>query len=296
MDHEHIDRFDLIDRYLMGKLSAEESDGVEEHFVDCPLCVAQIRTKKSFLQGLRLVATEQTAQIDRREPMGSPRQTRKMFFPLPLALAASCLIIAAIAGAIFVFNHTRRMREQAEQAESSAEQWKRRYEEERRSAISSEERRKEAESQTTERLRGMEAELKAEEARRARMETELRRAARPDGKLIFFNLTSVRGGGLNSSGEVNKITVPRSSSMVAFSISLEGEAESVSYRMTIFDDRHRLIWQSQRLTPDLNNSLTIVLRQSLFRPGHYSLKVDGFKAGGGASPFGNYPFQIIKTP
>ncbi|MFP5264146.1 MAG: hypothetical protein ACLGJB_19865 [Blastocatellia bacterium] len=296
MDHEHIDRFDLIDRYLMGRLSAEEGAGFEEHFVDCPLCVAQIRIKKSFLQGLRLVATEQTAQIDRRAPMGAPRQTPRMSFPPPVALAASCLIIAAIAGAIFVFNHTRRTRERAEQAESSAEQWKRRYEEERRSAISAEERRKETESQTTEQLRAMEAGLKEEEARRARMETELHRAVRPDGKLIVFNLTSVRGGGLNSLGEVNKITLPRSSPMVAFSISLEGEAEFVSYRMTIFDGRHRLIWQSERLTPDLNDSLTIVLRQSLFRPGHYSLKVDGFKAVGGASPFGNYPFQIIRTP
>lgn len=296
MDHEQIDEFDLIDRYLMGRLAAEESAGFEEHFVDCPLCIAQLQTKKSFLRDLRLVATEQAAQIDRHEAAEGFRQPPQTSFSGAVAMAASCLIIAAIAGAIFVFNHTRRMREQVNRAESSAGQWQRRYEEERQSAISAEERRQETESQTTERLRALEAKLKEGEARRAKMDAELGRRTRPEGNLPIFALTSVRGGDLNTSEEINKITLPRSSGMFIFSISLEGESEFVSYRIRIFDDRHRLIWKNDRLTPYLNNSLTIILNRDLFRPGYYSLKVDGVKKRGGTDAFGNYPFQIIKNP
>ncbi|HEX8088272.1 MAG TPA: hypothetical protein VF762_05435 [Blastocatellia bacterium] len=296
MDHEQIDQFDLIDRYLMGKLAAEEGAGFEEHFVDCPLCIARLQTKKSFLRDLRLVATEQTVQIDRHEQAIGFRQPPRTSFSGPVALAAVCLTIAAMAGAIFVLNHTRRIREQVSRAESSAEQWQRRYEEEHQSTISAEEKRQEMESQMTGQLRALEAKLKEAEARRARMEAELGRGTIPNGNLPFFILTSVRGGDLTASEAVNEIKLRRSSAMFAFSISLEGESEFVSYRITIFDDRHRLVWKSGRLTPDANDALSIILKQDLFRPGHYSLKVDGVKRAGGADAFGNYPFRIIKTP
>jgi hypothetical protein len=295
MDHEQIDRFDLIDRYLMGKLVAEDSASFEEHFVDCPRCIAQLQTTKSFLRDMRLEATEQASQIDRSQPTRGFRQYLQTFFPKPVALAASCLLIAAIAGAIFVFDYTRRMRTEVNQAESLSEQWQRRYEDERQAAISAEEKQQETELQRTEQLRALEAKLKDEVAQRTKLEAELSRGMQPDGNLLIFSLISPRGQELNTSEAVNKITLPRSSAMFAFSISLEGETGFTNYRITIFDDQRRLIWKSGRLTPDAQNSLSIILKPSSFRPGHYSLKVEGVKKAGGADVVGNYPFQIIKT-
>ncbi|HST19597.1 MAG TPA: hypothetical protein VLR90_00630, partial [Blastocatellia bacterium] len=68
MEHEEIDKLNLIDRYLMGKLLAEENVSFEEHFINCPQCIADLQMTKNFRQDLRFVAAEQTFQLIRHQP------------------------------------------------------------------------------------------------------------------------------------------------------------------------------------------------------------------------------------
>jgi Putative zinc-finger len=296
MDHEQIDKFDLIDRYLMGKLPPAESAVFEEHFVDCPQCVARLQTAKNFMQDMRFFAAEQALQIDRPQPRSASRHFLQPLFNRPVALALGCLLIAAAAGAVFVIEYTRRARAEVSQEKSLAEEWRRRYEDERQSALSAERKRQEAELQQTEQLRALEAKLKDQEAQRAKEAAESTLPMRPGGSLSIFILSSTRSSEQNNSEAVNKITLPRSPAMFAFSIGLEGDTGFGRYRITIFDDRHRLIWRSDGLTPDRHDSLSVLLNSGLFRPGHYSLTVEGVKKGGGGNVVGNYPFLIIKSP
>jgi hypothetical protein len=127
------------------------------------------------------------------------------------------------------------------------------------------------------------------------MAAEFNRQMRPEGNLPIFILTSVRGHERKASEAAKQITLPHSSAMFAFSISLEGERLYDNYRITIFDDHHQVIWKSDRLTPDSDNSLSVGFKRGFFRPGHYSLIVEGVKKAGGREVVGNYPFLIIKT-
>src|SRR5215216_128326 len=104
MDHEQIDQYNLIDRYLMGKLPSEESDGFEEHFVDCPQCIAQLQATKNFLHDLRFVAVQQASEPDRYQPKGAFRHFLQLISRMPMALGVGCLLIAAVAGTVFVIN------------------------------------------------------------------------------------------------------------------------------------------------------------------------------------------------
>jgi anti-sigma factor RsiW len=56
MDHGYIEENNVADRYLMGKLSAEERARFEEHFVDCAQCLDRLETTEGIRAALRTVA------------------------------------------------------------------------------------------------------------------------------------------------------------------------------------------------------------------------------------------------
>jgi len=291
MEHEEIDKLNLIDRYLMGKLLAEESVSFEEHFVNCPQCIAHLQTTKNFVQDLRLVAAEQAFQMDRHQTKKVSGHFLQMLLGKPLAVAMGCLLIATAASAFFVIHNTRNLRAAVDQAESFSKQWEQRYENERQSAISADRKHQETELQQAEQMRALEARLKDEEAQRTKIEAESGSRTLSEGTPSVFVLDAIRGG-----PDSNPITVSRSSAMVVLSIRLEEEVQFKNYRVTIYDKRHGLVWENRRVPPNLKlNSLFISFNRERFRPGDYSLTVEGFKKEGEKVVIGTYPFSIIKS-
>jgi len=291
MNHQQIDQFDLIDRYLMGKLLAEESASFEAHFVDCPQCIARLQLTKNFLEDLRGVAAAQSWPM---APARGFRPFLQSFLRWPLALAVACLLAAAIISAIIVIGHTRRLRDEAGLARQLAAQWERRYEDERQAALAAESKRREADSQQAEQRRALEARLADEAARRDQLEAEGSRAMTVGGNLIVAPLTSVRGSQPAANETINQVTVPRSASFFAITLTLDGEEAYKSYRGTIVDGSGRAIW-SGSLTPDRHDALFAWFKPEGFQPGNYSLTVEGVKPGGGREVIGHYPFALKKT-
>jgi hypothetical protein len=314
MDHEQINRFALIDRYLMGKLPAEERARFEEHFVDCPQCIAQLHTTKNFISDLRLVAAEQIAAAEQvvtaeqivaaesASPIAHHQPNRSLGFYLqsilrrPLALAFGCLLIAMVIGTVCMIVYTRQLRSEVNQANNRYEQLERRYEDERESAIATDRMHQETELQQSKQMQTLAAKLKDEEAQRTKMTAELNRQMRPAGNMPIFPLISVRGQERGGSETVNKIPLSGSSTMFAYSIQLVEEKQYDHYRITIFDDHKRRLWQSRRLIPDANSALSTPFDSNFFRPGYYSLIVEGVNKVGGRDKVGVYPFLITKTP
>jgi hypothetical protein len=295
MDHEQIDQLDLIERYLRGKLPAETSAGFEEHFVDCPQCIARLQTTERFLQDLRLVAAEQAVQIDLHPKGWSFRQVARSLLSKPMAWAAVCLLLAATTGLIYVIDYTRRLREEVAQVKSLSEQWQRRYEDERQSAMAADRTQREAEAQRAEQMRALEAKPNQVQAQRAIKSAEPGLRETAEGNLAIFSLTSVRSSEPSPAESVNRISLPRSAAVFAFSISLEGETRYETYRIRIYDGRQRLIRRWGKVTPG-RDALSILLNSSLFQPGYYTLIVDGDNKEGGKEVVGNYPFLIVKMP
>jgi hypothetical protein len=292
MNHEYIDQFNLIDQYLMGRLPAEESAIFEEHFVACPQCISRLQMTKNFLQDLRGVAVEQAAQ----QP---PRRRAFWFFPQirlpkPVLWATVSLVVLAITGAVFATIYTQHLRLELRQAENQAAQWQRRYEEERQSAISADRKHQETELQQTEQLQALQAKLKDEEAQRTKMAQAFNWQMNSVSNLSVFWLTAMRGGESTASEAVKQIDLRRSSKIFLLSVFLEGEKQFANYRITISDARGRLVWKSGYLIADQNDTLSLPVHAAFFRPGHFTLLVEGIKKEGGKHPLGYYPFQIIK--
>jgi len=126
MNHDYIEQFDLVDRYLMGRLVAEESEQFEEHFIACPQCIDQLKTTREFKQGLQLLALDQASE---RESYIS-KESRWLFrTPKTWAAVACLLLLAATASSIVLFRQAGRLRLEADQAETASREWQRRYEE-----------------------------------------------------------------------------------------------------------------------------------------------------------------------
>jgi len=62
MDHPRIDEERILDRYLVGRLPAEEEALFEEHLFECADCLERVQWGEELRRGLQEVATEETAR------------------------------------------------------------------------------------------------------------------------------------------------------------------------------------------------------------------------------------------
>jgi hypothetical protein len=294
MNHEQIDQFEIIDRYLMGKLPAEESTRFEEHFVDCRQCISRLQTTKAFLAELRQVGAEQAAQIASPQPSEVFVPSRPSRWRMPLAWAAVFLLLAVAAAALLLNNRLQHLRDERNQAESLSAQWQQRYEEERRAASLAESRLRETELQEAEQRRVLEARIKDEQAKLAKLAAEFRQRISPGSNVPIFALRATRGGEARAAESANPIALPAATTMFVISISLEGEKGFASYRITILDQHQQSRWTSRLLTPDDSDSLSLPFEAKFFRPGQFTLLVEGVGKGGRKAIVGLYPFTIIK--
>lgn len=280
MNHEYVNQFGLVDEYLMGRLPAAESELFEEHFVDCPECVARLKMAGNFIHDLR------RSVFYPRPPADPPKTLWPLLQVLwnPLALAA-CFVALLVAVCLFVgMKRMSRLRADVEQAKSASAQWETRYQEEQRTAALSEKTRQE----TEEKLGQIEAQLRQEQQQSANKPSSDERSSRPQINLPIFILHSLRGD-----EPINEIAVPQSGGF-AIMLGLEGELNYEDYRVTVSDDRKRVVWKGAGFVPDNSNSLWTGVSSSFFRPGRYLLKLEGRTREKQWEVVGSYPFIITK--
>jgi len=106
MDHTYIDEHLIVDRYVMGRLTAEESRRFEEHYLHCPRCLDLLEEAERFGGAVRQVAAEDAARVP-SSPPSSERETADdgaRVLPFPARLFATPgrrgLIAAALLAAL----------------------------------------------------------------------------------------------------------------------------------------------------------------------------------------------------
>ncbi len=160
MDHSHLDQSDIAERYVTGRLPAEERAGFEAHFVDCAECLDRIEAAEALRRGMSgLKPSEQ-----RRPPPYRFRQWR----PTALALAASILLLLGI-------EIGRRLRANSAKSELDAE----------RIAATSAQRQ----------LEDAQASFRQEREARSALEKELARDRQPQLQVPVYALIATRGDG-----------------------------------------------------------------------------------------------------
>jgi hypothetical protein len=108
MNHQGIEDDDRLEAYVTGRMRPEDSAELEEHLVDCPLCLARVEAVQGLFGGFHALGGELPAPV---QPARSPWLRRAA-----VALAA----LAAVAVAVLWGTVRERRLEQALAAERAA--------------------------------------------------------------------------------------------------------------------------------------------------------------------------------
>ena len=108
MNHQGIEDDDRLEAYVTGRMKPDERTELEEHLVDCPLCLARVEAVQGLLGGMHALGDELPAPL---QPARSP---------WPRRAAVTLAALAAVAVAIVWTGARERRLEQALEAERAA--------------------------------------------------------------------------------------------------------------------------------------------------------------------------------
>jgi hypothetical protein len=286
MDHHYIEEHNIPDRYVLGKLHADERAQFEAHFIDCRECLDRLETTEDFGGALRSVAAEEVAHSYATAGLLT-RMTRLSRGRQAALLLGAILLLAAVPVALLIRDGGR---SRDELANSPAVQ--RQVEVSRQSTEQLTRERQESERQSSEQRRQLEAQLAHEQQERARLAQELEKVTRPPAGAPVFILSMVRSGGTDQ--PVNRISLPRSSPRIILSPELEKDPDVQSYRATLMTGDNRNIWSASNLHTNSKDALRLSFNTSLFESGNYLLILEGLTGQGRYIPVARYSFQAIR--
>ncbi len=291
MDHHYIEEQNIHDRYLLGKLPAEERARFEEHFIDCRECLDRLETTEDFRGALRAVAVEDAARgyaqaglLARTLRIARLNNARRAAL-----LLGAIMLLAALSLALWIIE---RDRARDDQAQFSPTELQRQYEESRQRAERLERELQESQRQSAEQHGQLEAQLERERQERARLADELEKLKRPQVAAPVFILSVARSSGAGP--PVNRISLPRSAPRIILSPEMEPDPDLQSYRATLLTADNRTIWSASNLRLNSKDALNLSFNTSLFNPGDYLLILEGLTQQGSYVPIAKYSFQTIK--
>src|ERR1044072_7022310 len=165
MNHEYINKFNLVDQYVLGKLAADEAEEFENHFVDCPECVEQLNITRSFIDDLKGLAVQETLVLSIKSAPLSRRWALQRLVPRHYWAAIACGFVVVV-GVLAFFGSRRLTRLEAElrQAKEETSAISQQYQGGLETAAASEKEHQETRQQLAQRLEELEKKLKTEQA------------------------------------------------------------------------------------------------------------------------------------
>jgi hypothetical protein len=277
MTHAYIDEHDLVSRYAMNKLSAEEQADFEAHLIDCVECLDRLDQATALRDGLRKVAASDAvpsvavragaAPAYATPGLGRPvRPAARRGWSLPLGLAAAAALIAAVGGVATIVP----LRRQLSRATTAAADWQRRYDEAGRTA-----------GALQDRLAAAEREL-----------TQRPAAPSIEASVPVFALGIVRSGGGSPPAQ---ISIPASAPVVVLSMELPGATGFLQYRAVLTNAAGQPVWSADQLKPTSPETLGIGLSARLIPPGDYVLTLEGVGSQSRTVPLSHYRFRVTSS-
>ena len=290
--HKQIEDNDVIELYVLNKLSADERRAFQEHFFECDQCFEQAQIAARFTAGVRdasrtgVLAADQTGRLplqSRLSPVGLTRRWAGGW--LMPALAASLLLAVALTAlwALSLRPENRQLAElKAEQSRASDQL--QRLDAKIRELEASDSASQEQRESLREENRRLKEQLTATERQ---LETQLAQLRQPDINVPVRNIYPV-GDSQRSSAtdEINRIRVPRGTRTFVLILG-DYKAGYSDYRIEIMDSSGRVVARREGLKPDQGGELSVMLNRTLMSQGKYRLKLYG-----GQQPIAEYVIQV----
>jgi hypothetical protein len=282
MEHSYIEDHNIADRYLMGKLSAQERMRFEEHCENCQECRNKFETIDGLRSGLRIVAGEEVWRSRAYIRAGLLARVARLGRGSQAVLLAGVILLVALPMRWLTLEWSRTHRELAQTRQTAAE-WQRKYEESEQVA------------------RDLIKERQARDRPAARSESERGdRPRSPEEKVIssqavlpVFALSVMRNDAPDLSQPVNLIRLSRKSKSIILLLELGLDPGLQSYRAAISTADGRNIWRESNLKPTSDNALALGFKSNLFKPGNYLLTLEGIASQERRLLTARYTFGVV---
>jgi hypothetical protein len=294
MDHRYIEEHNIVDRYLMDRLSPEARLQFEAHYFKCDECFEQVEVTDDFRRSLQRVAARQSWPSSGPNRVGLVGWLMRLAPRWQVALLVGGLLLVMALPMTLLVNRIERLQRDLDRVKTPSSEPSRPMENGQPPASAWEKKLQELEREWNQQRQRLEAQLQQEQQARNRMADELSRLTRPQGNTPIFNLSAIRGGRPTEAGLVNPIDLSESPPWIVFSLDLEVELEYESYRATVLTAGNRFVWRNSRLRPNQYNALTASFSSDYFQAGDYLLVLEGVTKEGQLVLVANYPFRVIK--
>jgi Putative zinc-finger len=281
MDHQQIAKYDVVARYVLGRLAPEEEENFEEHLIECPECRREVEREEDFRASLQTVAAEEAVRAIVRVGVIAWLARRSTLRGL---LAAALLLLAVLP--LWLFHERSRLQEEIGEL---------------RVALASPRPAPPApvpasstpapNTGAAERA-ALQADLAAQQEANARLSDRLDRLTRPQINVPIFSLGLLRG----EEGTANRVELGREPRWIVLAVELPPlPADSAkSYRATLAAAGGKTVWDGEGLIPNADGTVTISLYSDRLAPGSYRLRLTAVDAQGKAAPAGEIPLQVVR--
>ncbi len=270
MDHETIERDNVIEHYVAKKLEPAKEAMFEEHLLECERCAEQVEVADDLRVALGDIAREEASQALSRGFL--------------VTLLASTRVRAGLAGAAFLValllpwflqqRNVTRLAEDLQMARAEVETTRRALEvarggdQEQLAALQQEieASRTALEEAETRRLEGLEN-AKQE---RTTLLAQLATAMAPQANARIFSLSPFRDVGIGETPR-HEISLPPGDAWIVLSLDAGG-GEASAYRATLRRG-DAVVWTSGDLAPDEIGSVVVSLPPGFLETGEYRLDV-----------------------
>ncbi len=277
MEHEQIAEHNVVERYVLGRLTSEEEERFEEHLLECPECRLQVEREEDFQDSLHTVAAEEVARATARAGviawLGRRSAVRGWL------LAAALLLLAALP--LWLLRERSRLQGRIGQLQADLA---------RPSPPPAPAPAAPVPSGDPAEKQKLLAEIAAQKEANSRLSEQLARLSRPQVNVPIFSLGFLRGG---EEGTANRVALGKEPQWIVLSVELPPETAK-SYRATLATAGGRTVWEGGGLLPNADGTVTVSLYSTRLEPGSYRLRLTGVDAQGRTAPAGEIPFEVAR--
>lgn len=288
MNHQEIEENEIVERYVLHQLAADERRAFQEHYFACDECFEKARMKARFIAGVRGecrsgVFIESAFETSEAAPAASWLGWLKPAF----TLAAVAALVLAVALGWLLLNQIPKLREELAREKQARE----RIERDTRQSVSRAKEEVESERRKLEMERGERAKLQSRMEELARNQTQqlFNSKIATQANVPIVVLEAVR----DSQPGANQIKLPANANHLTLWQEVEPGNRFDSFQLQIFDASNRQVQTIRGLKANSYGALAASVSAKPFQTGKYLVKLYGVK-GRQREFVGEYDLNVLR--
>jgi hypothetical protein len=278
MNHQEIEENEIIERYVLHQLTADERRAFQEHYFSCDGCFEKAQMKARFIAGVRQSSVNGTLANNFVE---TKTATPSLFWvnwlkPAFGVAAVAALLLAVILGWL-ALQQIARLRQEVErekQAQQQIEREKQEMEREQQQSLSRAQDELAKERQHLEQEKSERAKLQRQLAELARNQSPKRAIDQLEANAPIVILEALRDSQLS-----NQLTLPEQASNATLWVEVESGNRFASYRLQLVAADGRVVKTIAGAKRNRYGAVAVNLSARLLQTGKYVVRLYGLQNG-----------------